>query len=361
MNPPRKARGTNKATEDESETPTDAVELLKNDHREVEQLFERCKKADGNEKEKLVREIASALFTHTIIEEEIFYPACREKGVDTGPMDEAQVEHDTVKLMVEELLESDADDDEYYDAKIKVLSEYVKHHVTEEEKEDEGIFSRAKTAGLDMNEIGGKLKTRKREVKRREDRNPSCPEIKSLNTQQQQESSQMGRQDNDWEGRSGYYGSERDESGRGGYNRSQGYGRYQGSGRDQDEYRGYRGSSGIGSGSGGSRYYGGDSQPRRQAGDNDIRSGSGYGGYGRGRSSNFSGGREYGSDYYEESGREGGRGGRGYSSARRDIYGSSGSSGDYDDDEYREDSRYGRNYGQDQDDNGYGNRRGWDR
>jgi len=332
MNPPKKARGTgSKSTEEENDTPVDAIELLKEDHREVEQLFERCRTADGaGQKERLVQDIATALFTHTIIEEEIFYPACRDKGVDTGPLDEAQVEHDTVKLLLDDLLDSDPDDDEYFDAKIRVLSEYVKHHVNEEEKENEGLFSRAKTAGVDVNEIGSKLKSRKREVKMNEKRTRRRPEIRSFHHQSQEESP-MGRYASDREGRSGYAG-EREESGRG-------------SGRDYEQ--GYRGGS--------SRFQGRE-EPyrRRQAGDNDV-------GYGRRPSS------QYGqSGRYEEE--SGGRG-RGYSGASRnarDMYesGPRRSFEDYDEGDYRDDRRSGsygfRDYDDSDDDSDYG-RRGWNR
>jgi len=272
MNPPKKARSTGKSADEESETPVDAVELLTSDHREVEQLFERCSSAeDGRQKQQLVREIATALTIHTLIEEEIFYPTCREKGVDTGPLDEAQVEHDGVKMLLEELLDSDPQEDEFYDAKITVLSQYVKHHVNEEEKEDDGLFSRAKTAGLDMNDIGSKLKSLKNELSSPQKRSRLRPEFKSFHHQQQEHQEQpMGRYASDWEGRGGY-GRDYDEDYRGSpsryYERGEpsqrrSSGDYRGYGRQESQYggRNYRGEGYRGEGGRGRSYYGGSGE-----------------------------------------------------------------------------------------------------
>jgi hemerythrin superfamily protein len=158
----------------------DAIELLKADHREVEQLFKQIESAKGPQRKKLVEKIGAALTAHTIIEEEIFYPACREKGVDHDDLDEAQVEHDTVKLLVADLLKS-SHKDEYFDAKVTVLSEYVKHHVGEEEHPSDGIFARAKSAGLDMDGLGKKLQARKDELMSDEKRLIGRPQkIRSL-------------------------------------------------------------------------------------------------------------------------------------------------------------------------------------
>lgn len=141
----------------------DAITLLKNDHRKVEQLFESFKSASRrSEKKKIVQNVCRELIVHAMIEEEIFYPACRDH-LDDDPLDEAQVEHDGAKLLINELLEA-SPDEPFYDAKVKVLSEMIKHHVNEEEKRAEGIFAKAKASGVDTDEIAQQLSKRKAEL-----------------------------------------------------------------------------------------------------------------------------------------------------------------------------------------------------
>ena len=139
----------------------DAIALLKADHRKVEQLFEKYESARGR-KAEIAKKICMELTIHTMIEEEIFYPACREGGADSDIMDEANVEHDGAKVLIAEL-ENGSPDDDFYDAKVKVLSEEIKHHVKEEEKRD-GIFAQAKAADLDLKELGEQLAARKAEL-----------------------------------------------------------------------------------------------------------------------------------------------------------------------------------------------------
>ena len=98
-----------------------------------------------------------------MIEEEIFYPACREAGVESDMMDEANVEHDGAKSLIAEL-ENGTPDDEFYDAKVKVLSEEIKHHVKEEEKRG-GIFTEARKADLDLDALGEQMAARKKDLK----------------------------------------------------------------------------------------------------------------------------------------------------------------------------------------------------
>ena len=142
----------------------DAVSLLKADHRKVEALFESFEKArDSDRKEKIVTQICTELTIHAMIEEEIFYPACAGQVKDDDLIDEAYVEHDGAKVLISELSKSDPDN-EFYDAKVKVLSEMIKHHVKEEEKRGEGIFAEAKEAGLDMEALGERLMQRKQEL-----------------------------------------------------------------------------------------------------------------------------------------------------------------------------------------------------
>ncbi|MGD9884032.1 MAG: hemerythrin domain-containing protein [Reyranella sp.] len=145
-----------------SASKSDAIALLKADHRKVEGLFEKFQHARGEErKEALVREICTELMVHATIEEEIFYPACKERIEDEDVLDEAYVEHDGAKVLIAELLASEPDA-EFYDAKVKVLSELIKHHVKEEEKRSEGLFAQAKEAGLDVDALGARLAARKK-------------------------------------------------------------------------------------------------------------------------------------------------------------------------------------------------------
>lgn len=143
-----------------ADTKQDAIALLKADHRKVEELFAAFEKASGDgRKEKLAHEICLELTVHTKIEEEIFYPACEGK-VEEDLLKEAYVEHDGAKLLIAEI-EAGGPDDDFYDAKVKVLSEQIEHHVEEEEKRMEGLFSQARHAGLDMDALGDELRTRK--------------------------------------------------------------------------------------------------------------------------------------------------------------------------------------------------------
>ena len=141
----------------------DAIALLKADHRAVEALFEDFKKARGAaRKAAIVHQICVDLTVHTMIEEEIFYPACRGK-IEDSTLDEAYVEHDGAKLMIAELSDA-APNEAFYDAKVKVLSEEIEHHVKEEEMRVEGIFAQAREAGLDMDALAERMRARKAEL-----------------------------------------------------------------------------------------------------------------------------------------------------------------------------------------------------
>jgi hypothetical protein len=144
----------------------DAIALLKADHRKVEELFEQFEKArEENRKRGLVREICTELMVHTLLEEEIFYPACTNQAKDEDLVEEAYVEHDGAKVLIAELLQG-SPSDEFYDAKVTVLSEMIKHHVKEEEKRSEGLFAQARDAGLDVDALGEQMAARKEELLR---------------------------------------------------------------------------------------------------------------------------------------------------------------------------------------------------
>ena len=141
----------------------DAIALLKADHREAEELFEQFEKATGDgRKQKIAEQVCLELSVHAAIEEEIFYPACEGK-VDEDLLKESYVEHDGAKVMIAEILNG-GPDDEFYDSKVKVLSEEIEHHVEEEEKRMEGLFAQARKAGLDMDALGEQLAARKQEL-----------------------------------------------------------------------------------------------------------------------------------------------------------------------------------------------------
>ena len=142
----------------------DAIALLKQDHRTVEELFAQFEKASGDgRKEKIAQQICLELSVHATIEEEIFYPACEGK-VEEDLLKEAYVEHDGAKVLIAEIESGSEQSDDYFDAKVKVLQEQIEHHVEEEEKRMEGLFSQARHGGLDMDALGEQLAQRKAEL-----------------------------------------------------------------------------------------------------------------------------------------------------------------------------------------------------
>lgn len=146
-----------------AQTKMDAVAMLKADHRKVEGLFEAFEKARNLARKKaLATQICTELTVHATIEEEIFYPACKGE-VEEDLLDEAYVEHDGAKVLIAEITQAEPDA-EFFDAKVKVLSELIKHHVKEEERRAEGLFAEAKAAGLDMDALAGRLAARKKEL-----------------------------------------------------------------------------------------------------------------------------------------------------------------------------------------------------
>ncbi len=141
----------------------DAVALLKADHRQVEEWFEQFEASNRSAtKKKLAEQICQALTVHAEIEEEIFYPAFIEATQDKELHHEAIVEHDGAKKLIAEI-ENSGPDDEYYDAKIKVLSEMIKHHVKEEEQPG-GMFAEARKSEMDLVALGEQIAERKMEL-----------------------------------------------------------------------------------------------------------------------------------------------------------------------------------------------------
>jgi hemerythrin superfamily protein len=150
-------------TGDDSTGESDALRLLKADHDEVATMFEEYEDSDDDgEKEELTQRICAALTVHAQIEEEIFYPAAREvlEGDELELVNEADVEHATVKALVSQIEASDVTDD-HFDATVKVLGEYVKHHVREEESE---LFPRLEARELDRETVGNVLAARKADL-----------------------------------------------------------------------------------------------------------------------------------------------------------------------------------------------------
>jgi hypothetical protein len=148
---------------DNENDAADAIALLEADHRRVEALFGQFEKAhEADAKAALVLKICTELCIHATVEEELLYPACVDIE-DEALIAEAYVEHDGAKVLISELMGSEPDDD-FYDAKVKVLSELIKHHVKEEE-EPSGLFAQARDADIDLNAIGRAITARKEELK----------------------------------------------------------------------------------------------------------------------------------------------------------------------------------------------------
>ena len=140
----------------------DAVDLLTDDHLEVGALFKQYEKlakkqAPADQRRTLAQTICDMLKAHTTIEEEIFYPAARRAGIDADLLDEADIEHASAKELIAQIEGGDPDDD-HYDAKVKVLGEYITHHVVEEHTE---MFPKCRRSAMDLVGLRGEMEARK--------------------------------------------------------------------------------------------------------------------------------------------------------------------------------------------------------
>jgi hemerythrin superfamily protein len=159
----RRRSGSKTAGQRAPDRGADAAALLKADHRAVEELFTRFDSARGDDrKQDLATRICNALRVHSQIEEEIFYPAYLEATRDADLHHEAIIEHDSVKKLIAEI-ESSGPGDDYFDARVSVLSEMVRHHVHEEEQRD-GLLAKARRSGMDLETIGKQLAERKAQL-----------------------------------------------------------------------------------------------------------------------------------------------------------------------------------------------------
>jgi len=142
----------------------DALKLLKQDHANVKAMFKEYEALGDRAfagKKKLADRICLELTKHSTAEEELFYPALREASRESEDLvDEASVEHASLKALISQISQMDSHD-ELYDAKVKVLGEYVNHHVKEEEGE---MFPKAREAGLDLEAMGREIEARKEEI-----------------------------------------------------------------------------------------------------------------------------------------------------------------------------------------------------
>ena len=146
----------------------DAIELLKKDHGDVNALFkdyEMLAEGDGDagDRRALSTRICGLLAVHAMIEEEIFYPAAREADVDPDLLDEAQIEHGSVKELIAQIGAAEPSQP-LYDARVKVLGEYIRHHVKEEQGE---LFPACRKSAMNMADVGARLQRRKSQLLRK--------------------------------------------------------------------------------------------------------------------------------------------------------------------------------------------------
>ena len=160
-----KTATTGKVTATAAAAKKDATVFLQRDHTEVHRFFRQYDRlvkgnADVVERVELARQICTLVVIHAQIEEEIFYPAAREAGVEDSLMDEAEVEHDLAIYLAVKIEEMDPVD-EPYDANVKVLGEYIDHHVQEEEGK---MFPKCRKSGMDLAALATRLAERKAEL-----------------------------------------------------------------------------------------------------------------------------------------------------------------------------------------------------
>jgi hemerythrin superfamily protein len=160
--PAKKQRKKSSSKAKAARRPKDAIALLRADHATVEDLFKQFEKArDEGRKQKIAQLVCVELTIHALIEEEIFYPAARDalpKAEDL--LDEAEVEHASAKELIAQI-QAGSPGDEMWEAKVTVLSEYIKHHVKEEQNE---MFPKVRKTKLDLVELGTRLQARKDEL-----------------------------------------------------------------------------------------------------------------------------------------------------------------------------------------------------
>ncbi|MDB5761294.1 MAG: hemerythrin protein [Herminiimonas sp.] len=150
---------------DADSSASDIIDILIEDHKKVSQLFAEFQtikdRADDAAKQTLVEITCTELVIHSQVEEEFLYPALRDAFDETDLIDEAQVEHTMARQLISEL-ESMQAGDELYDAKFKVLGEYVKHHIEEEQNR---IFPKLKSTALDLETLGKDIRQRRDELR----------------------------------------------------------------------------------------------------------------------------------------------------------------------------------------------------
>jgi hypothetical protein len=192
---------------------TDPTEMLKSDHRHVEQLFSSFEKASETEqKSQLAGQICTELMVHTLLEEEIFYAACRGH-MDQRLLDEAQVEHDGAKTLIIEI-RAGSPDDQYFNAKVKVLSDEIKHHVREEEKSD-GLLAKAKEAGVATPDLAKRMASRRQELMEQAKAGALGPPVtRSFRVRTNAGTNQLSQEEKMARGSSTTMERERDERGR---------------------------------------------------------------------------------------------------------------------------------------------------
>jgi len=161
--PPAKTKSPSKTapTGDENE----AIAQLTDDHARVKKMFKQYEKlakaeAPAEERQELANMICAELTAHATAEEEIFYPAARESIDEADLVAEAEVEHQSAKDLIAQITAATPDDD-HYDAKVKVLGEYINHHVQEEEGE---MFPKVRRANVDTIMLGEEIAVRKAEI-----------------------------------------------------------------------------------------------------------------------------------------------------------------------------------------------------
>ncbi|MBA3774762.1 MAG: hemerythrin domain-containing protein [Ramlibacter sp.] len=146
----------------------DACDLLDADHKAVKKMFKEYEELTGSrarsasqKKKELAQQICQELAVHAQVEEEIFYPALRQALKETDLLDEAEVEHQSAKDLIAQI-QAAAEPDDMFDAKVKVLGEYIDHHVKEERGE---MFPKARAARkLDLVAMREEIETRKEEL-----------------------------------------------------------------------------------------------------------------------------------------------------------------------------------------------------